>query len=623
MKKYLLFGKPFSNAVAHAQRLRKLKALPILSSDALSSVAYGTEEILRVLVIGGVAALTLSVPIAIAICVLLFLLGASYFQTIEAYPNGGGAFTVAKDNLGVLPSLFAGAALLIDYLLTVAVSVSAGVHAITSAAPQLIPYNVVLCVITIIVMAWLNIRGAQESATIFAYPTYFFVVLILSLLSLGLVKVHLYPELIHPSIPLLPQHHPAGFDTGTVALSAYMILRAFSAGCSALTGVEGISNAVPLFKKPEVANAQTTLLCMIVLLGLMFFGVSYLATAFHILPEDSQTVLSQLGRHVFGNGFAYYMLQAATTAILFLAANTAFTGFPRLASILSHHKYLPKQFSSLGDRLSFSNGIASLAGFSCLLVIAFHGNTHHLIPLYAVGVFLAFSLSQAGMVKFWIVKRRPKWQIKCIINALGCFATTTALIVIIESKFFAGAWMTVILILGAPLLFFAVHKHYKAVDFELSVKVDEANQYLQAMASVKPKVIVPISRIHRGTLAALNFAGHIGDDVTAVTVEIEPKRTEKLRAVWSQLHTNIPLVVLPSPYRETITPLRRFIKEQDSRDPERGLCMIVMPEAVPTRWWHYLLHNQRAPLLKAALFLNRKYKGSTRVFVDVPYQLKR
>lgn len=621
MKKYLLFGKPFSNAVAHAQRLRKLKALPILSSDALSSVAYGTEEILRVLVIGGVAALALSIPIAIAICVLLLLLGASYFQTIEAYPNGGGAFTVAKDNLGVLPSLLAAAALLIDYLLTVAVSVAAGVHAITSAAPQLAHYSVLLCVMTIIGIAWLNIRGAQESATVFAYPTYFFIILIVSLLGLGFFQLWFEPHTIHVSPISHPPH--TGLDTGAMALSAYMILRAFSAGCSALTGVEGISNAVPLFKKPEVGNAQKTLLLMIALLGLMFFGVSYLAASFNILPENSQTVLSQLGHQVFGDGIAYYMLQAATTAILFLAANTAFTGFPRLASILSHHKYLPKQFSSLGDRLSFSNGIASLAGFSCLLIILFHGSAHHLIPLYAVGVFLAFTLSQAGMVKFWIVKRRPKWQIKCIINALGGLATLTALAVIVESKFLEGAWITVILICSAPILFFAVHKHYKTVDYELSVKVDEANQYLQTMASVKPKVIVPISRIHRGTLAALNFAQHIGDDVTAVTVEIEPKRTEKLRSVWSQLHINIPLVVLPSPYRETITPLRRFIKEQDSRDPERGLCMIVMPEAVPTRWWHYLLHNQRAPLLKAALFLNRKYKGSTRIFVDVPYQLKR
>lgn len=619
MKKYLLFGKPFSNAVAHTQRLRKLKALPILSSDALSSVAYGTEEILRVLVIGGIAALGLSIHIAVAICVLLAILGASYYQTIEAYPNGGGAFMVAKDNLGELPSLLAAAALLIDYLLTVAVSVAAGIHAITSAFPHLIPFNVVLCVLTIILIAWLNLRGAQESATVFAYPTYAFIAIVLLTLGMGLHHLWLQPTVA----PIQPAPHHPGIDSTTVALSMYLVLRAFSAGCSALTGIEGISNAVPLFKKPEVSNARQTLLLMVTLLGLMFFGISYLASGFHLLPEESQSVLSQLGHRVFGDSFAYYFLQTATAAILLLAANTAFTGFPRLASILSHHKYLPKQFSSLGDRLSFSNGIASLAAFSCILIIVFRGNAHHLIPLYSVGVFLAFSLSQAGMVKFWIQKRRPKWPVKCLINALGCLATLTALLVIIESKFFEGAWMTVLLIGGAPIAFFAVHKHYKTVDYELSVKIDEANQYLQTMASVKPKIIVPISRIHRGTLAALNFAQHVGDDVTAVTVDINPKRTEKLRHLWNQLHTNIPLVVLPSPYRETITPLKRFIKEQDARDPERGLCMIVMPEAVPTHWWHYLLHNQRAPLLKAALLLNRKHKGATRIFVDVPYQLKR
>lgn len=621
MKKYLLFGKPFTNALAHTQRLRKLKALPILSSDALSSVAYGTEEILHVLVIGGLAALSLALPIAIAICILLLLLGASYYQTIAAYPNGGGAFMVAKDNLGELPSLLAAAALLIDYLLTVAVSVAAGIRAITSAFPQLIPFTVVLCVVTIVIIAWLNVRGVQESATVFAYPTYLFIAVIALLIGFGLMKLWLHPN-FSPS-PSLITGHSSSFDMSTATLSIYMILRAFAAGCSALTGVECIANAVPVFKKPEVANARKTLIMMVAILGLMFLSVSYLAVSLHIQPSTHQSVLSQLGHMIFGDSIFYYFLQIVTAAILLLAANTAFTGFPRLASILSHHKYLPKQFSSLGDRLSFSNGITSLAAFSCILIIIFRGNAHHLIPLYAVGVFLAFSLSQIGMVKFWIQKRHPKWPLKCAINALGGLATLTALIVIVESKFFAGAWITVLLICGAPVLFFAVRKHYKTVDHELSVKVNEANQYLQTMASVKPKVIVPVSRVHRGTLAALNFAQHIGDDVTAVYVEIDPRRTEKLRNIWSQLNINIPLVVLPSPYRETITPLKRFIKEQDARDPERGLCMIVMPEAVPTHWWHYLLHNQRAPLLKAALFLNRKYKGATRIFVDVPYQLKR
>lgn len=620
MKKHLLFGKPLSNTVANTQRLRKLKALPILSSDALSSVTYGTEEILRVLMLGGVALLAISLPIALAICFLLILLGASYYQTIQAYPNGGGAFTVAKENLGELPSLLAAGALLLDYLLTVAVSIAAGIKAITSAFPHLIPYTVILCIIAIIAVAWVNLRGAQESATIFAYPTYIFILIILSLLGIGLSKIYLDPTLIgvHHAAIITPV-----LDPSMAAISIYMVLKAFSSGCSALTGIECIANSVPVFQKPEVTNARKTLLWMIALLGIMFFGITYLANAFHLIPDDSQSLLSQLGHYVFGDSLAYYSLQIVTAAILFLAANTAFTGFPRLASILSHDSYLPKQFSSLGDRLSFSNGVLSLAGFSCLLVILFHGDVHLLIPLYSVGVFLAFSLSQAGMVKFWLKKRCPKWPLKVFINALGCLATFTALFIIIESKFSEGAWMTVIIIIAAPLFFLAIHKHYKQIDQELSVKIDEANQYLQTMSSVKAKIIVPVSRIHRGTLAAINFASHVSDDVTAVYVEVDNNRTEKLKTLWAQLPINIPLVVLPSPYRETIVPLRRFIREQDARNPERGLCMIVMPEAIPTRWWHYLLHNQRAPLLKASLFLNRKNKGTTRIFVDVPYQLKR
>lgn len=373
MKKYLLFGKPLANAVAHTQRLRKLKALPILSSDALSSVTYGTEEILHVLMIGGVALLALSLPIALGICALLALLGASYYQTIEAYPNGGGAFTVAKENLGEFPSLLAAGALLIDYLLTVAVSVAAGIKAITSAFPSLIPFTVLLCIIAIVLIAYINLRGAQESASIFAYPTYMFIVIILLMLGVGLYDVWFSPTLVaqfhhlHPISTSTPKF--AQSDSTVVALSLYMILRAFSAGCSALTGIECIANSVPAFKKPEVANARKTLLWMVATLGVMFLGVTYLANALGLVPDAEQSLLSQIGHFVFGHSWAYYLLQTVTAAILLLAANTAFTGFPRLASILSHHHYLPKQFSALGDRLSFSNGVFSLAGFSCLLII--------------------------------------------------------------------------------------------------------------------------------------------------------------------------------------------------------------------------------------------------------------
>jgi amino acid transporter len=622
MKLRYFFGKPLSNAVAHEHRLRKLKALPILSSDALSSVAYGTEEILTVLVLGGTAALALSMHIAIAICILLALLGASYYQTIEAYPSGGGAFAVSRDNLGEIPSLLAAAALLIDYLLTVAVSVSAGILALTSAFPALMPHTVLLCVISILFIAWMNLRGVRESAGVFAYPTYIFIFVVILLMAIGFWKIHFHPQ----TVLAFQNHHGAEnilpHDNAFVAISIYLILKAFSQGCSALTGIECIANAVSVFKQPEVSNARKTLIMMVTLLGIMFFGITYVANALHVIPNDKESVLSQIGHFVFHHSVLYYILQAATTAILLLAANTAFTGFPRLASVLSEYKFLPKQFSSPGDRLSFSNGIASLAAFSCILVIIFRGNVNSLIPLYSIGVYLAFSLSQLGMVRHWLRKRCANWQFKALINALGCIATITALGVIIVSKFLEGAWITVFLIGGAPIIFYIIHKHYNSVDQELSVKVTEANQYLYEMAQIKPKVVVPISRMHRGTLAALNLAQHVSDDVIAVSVDTSHKSTEKLRNMWSQLNINVPLVVLPSPYRETISPLKRFIREQDRREPERGLCMIVMPEAIPSKWWHYILHNQRATLLKASLLLNRKHKGSTRIFVDVPYQLK-
>ncbi len=624
MKHNFFFGKPLSNAVAHEQRLPKIKALPILASDALSSVAYGTEEILLVLALGGISATVFSLHIGLAICILLALLGMSYYQTIQAYPSGGGAFVVAKDNLGEISGLLAAAALLIDYLLTVAVSVAAGVLAITSAFPSLMLHTVSLCVLIIFFIAWINLRGVRESAGIFAYPTYIFIFIVLILILISLSKIHFHPATTQAFVAAqVAKHSLLTGHKAAAAITTYMILKAFAQGCSALTGVECIANAVPVFKPPEVNNARKTLLMMVGILGTMFMGITYISNNLHLMPNDQQSLLSQLGHFAFHNSVLYYLLQVATAAILLLAANTAFTGFPRLASVLSEHKFLPKQFSSPGDRLSFSNGIVSLAVFSSLLVIMFRGNVNNLIPLYSIGVYLAFSLSQLGMVHFWFKRRLPKWRVKALINALGGIATVTALSVIIESKFLEGAWITVFLIGGAPIIFYAVRKHYLGVEQELSVKVEEANTYLDETANIKPKVLVPVSRMHRGTLAALNFAQHVSDDVIAVSVDINYKATEKLKNIWAQLNINIPLVILPSPYRETVMPLKRFIREQDKREPERGLCMIVMPEAIPSRWWHYLLHNQRAMLLKASLLLNRRHKGSTRIFVDVPYQLRK
>jgi amino acid transporter len=614
----LFFGKPLLTSKLEGERLNKFKALPILSADALSSVAYGTEAILRVLVLGGAAALMFSLPVALAICGLILILGASYWQTIEAYPNGGGAFTVARENLGTGPSLLAAAALLLDYLLTVAVSVTAGVLAVTSAFPVLIPHTVFLCVIVIIFIAVINLRGVRESGTAFALPTYFFIFFVLLLFGILSWKVG-FGEL-HPIVI------PAGYfghHSELEVVSILLILRAFAMGCTALTGIECIANAVPIFEKPEPQNARKTLIMMIALLGIMFFGVSYFTYHLNLLPSDSESLLSLLAHMGFGEGVLYYALQVATALILLLAANTAFTGFPRLASILSQHQYLPKQLNSLGDRLSFSNGVVLLALLSSFLVILFHGNSYTLLPLYSIGVFLAFTISQMGMVMRWYRLRTPGWRFKLGVNLLGCITTGVALCVIIESKFIEGAWIMLLLIPFMLLFFMKIARHYSIVERELEVNIEQANHYFNKMKNIQPKVIIPVSKIHRGTLAAIYFARDLSEDVTAVVVNTDEKGSPALRDFWGKLDLKIPLVELDSPYRSTIKPLQEFIKLQDAREPERGLCVIVLPKAITSKWWHSLLHNHRAALFKASLYANKsQHVGATRVFVDVPYQLK-
>lgn len=615
----LLFGKPLSSETLEEQRLAKYKALPVFSSDALSSVAYATEEILHVLVLAGIAAMSLCLPIAIAICILIGILAISYRQTIFAYPNGGGAFTVARENLGEGAGLIAAAALLIDYVLTVAVSVTAGVHAVVSAFPNLFPHAVSLSIIAVAIIAIMNLRGVRESATAFALPTYAFIFLILILIVMGSYGVY---------TGHIPPHHIPGNNRPHLSdlvqpVALLLILRAFSAGCTAMTGIECVANGVPVFEKPEPRNAAMTLVMLATLLIVMFFGVTYLADHLMLVPEAEQSILSQVAHKVFGDGVLYYGLQFATMAILLLAANTSFAGFPRLASILAEKKYLPKQLTSLGDRLSFSNGVVLLAVISGALIVIFHGETHLLIPLYAVGVFSAFSLSQLGMVSHWLRKKTRRWKMKAFINGLGFVATTVALAVIVESKFVEGAWLVVICVPVLLMGFYKIHYHYVVVDRELSMTTHQANQYLDKISGVKPKVILPVSRIHRGTLAALNFAQSVSDDVTAVAVALEPAQIRKLESEWKSLNIHVPLVILESPYRAAIEPLKKFIRQQDNRAPERGLCMLVFPQAIPTRWWHDMLHNQRSLFLKASLMFNRKHKGGTRIFVDVPYQLER
>lgn len=602
----LLIGSPLATSQMVEERLTKVKALAVFSSDALSSVAYATEEIMLVLILAGSGVVGLAWPLALGIATLLVMVASSYYQTIHAYPSGGGAYIVAHDNLGQVPGLIAAAALLTDYVLTVSVSVTAGVAALTSAFPALYPYRVGVGVLLIAVVMLLNLRGVRESGTVFAVPTYLFI-----LATLGMIGVGLYRWVAQG----MPPAQPPGIEYPvTQALSLFLILRAFSSGCAAMTGVEAISNGVQAFKPPESENAGKTLMAMAFLLTAMFLGVTFLAHQFGVVPneETHETVLSQLGRTVYGSGSALYLvLQVATMLILVLAANTSFAGFPRLAYILARDRYMPNQFAMLGDRLVFSNGIAALALVSSLLVVVFQGQTTRLIPLYAVGVFLSFTLSQAGMVVRWARLRSPHWQAKAAVNGLGALATGTVLIVFVVTKFIYGAWIVILWIPLFVWFFLAVHQHYRDVAAQLS---------LEAYGSPPPvrrhRVIVPIAGVHRAVIAALNYARSVSDDVTAVYVETDPSETPRVLQKWEEWGNGIRLVVLPSPYRSIVGPLVEYVDRVDDRRRRDQVVTIVLPQFVPAKWWHRMLHNQTALLVHLAFLFRREV-----MVTDVPFHL--
>jgi len=611
-----LFGRPLPTEASVHQRLTKVKALAVFSSDALSSVAYATEEILLVLVTAGAAALSLSLPIACVITGLLVIVATSYYQTVHGYPSGGGAYIVAHENLGVWPGLTAAAALLIDYVLTVAVSITAGVIAVTSALPALYPYRVEICLLAIALITWGNLRGVRESGTLFSIPTYAFIALFLTLIAIGLVR------LFSGSLTPLPAATLPLAAAGTSPLTLFLILRAFASGCAAMTGTEAISNGITAFEKPEADNAGKTLIAMAVLLGVMFLGITYLARALQVVPIEHESVISQIGRLVLGTGPLYLVLQAATALILVLAANTAFADFPRLASILARDGYAPRQLANLGDRLVFSNGIVALALLAALLVVIFGGRTHSLIPLYAVGVFLSFTLSQAGMVRHWHAVREGSWRTKAAINGLGAVATGLVLLVVIESKFSHGAWLILVLIPLVVWMFRAVKRHY--IDMQGQVVVGTSGRRVGMQASVpqQSKVVVPLSSLNWASIAALRFARSISQDVTAVIVDVNPQSTARVQADWQSWYPKVPLVVLESPYRSVITPLLEYLGEVDCCNPEQGLAVVVLPEIVPARWWQHLLHNQTTLQLKAVLLFQQPLGGDARIVISVPYHLK-
>lgn len=600
----LIIGRPLATSQAQHERLSKRKALAVFASDALSSTAYATEEILVVLITAGALALTLSVPIAIAIAILLIIVAVSYYQTIHAYPNGGGAYIVSKDNLGTTAGLIAGAALLIDYILTVAVSISASVAALFSWLPFLLPYRVPIAIGMVAFITVMNLRGVRESASFFAVPTYAFVVSVLMLLAAGFYKF-----LTGTLSPLEAAHPETLLPTADITL--FFILRAFSAGCTALTGVEAISNGIPAFRKPESDNAGKTLIAMVLLLGTLFVGISVLSNQLQIIPEHGETVLSQMARGILGDGPVYVVVQIATALILFLAANTAFADFPRLSSFIARDGYLPRPLSNVGDRLVYSNGIILLGVLAALLVIIFQGDTHALLPLYAIGVFLCFTLSQAGMVLHWFKIKGSHWQLSALVNGLGGVATLVVLVVIVLTRFTHGGWLVVVLVPLIVGLFLMIHKHYVDVAAQLSLDDFGAPPRIR-----RHRVIVPIAGVHRGVLHALNYARTLSNDVTAVYVDTNTADTEKFRHKWDMWGDGVRLVVLQSEFRSIIEPLITYLDKIDACQPD-DVITVVMPQFLSSRWWHTLLHNQTAFLIRLALLLRRGM-----VVTDVPYRLK-
>jgi amino acid transporter len=560
--------------------------------------------------VAGAAAFGLATPIAVGIALLLITVSFSYRQTIHAYPQGGGTYIVARENLGINWSLTAASALLIDYILTVAVSVSAGVAAITSAWHWLDPYRVEIAVGLVGLVTLANLRGVKESGNVFAVPTYTFVVSMFALILSGLYNV------ITGHVVAAPPPEMAHIPREAEALSVFLVLRAFAAGCTALTGIEAIADGVPAFKKPESKNAAATLAIMAVLLCTMFLGVTVLANAYHIIPDGSpepETANSQLARAIWGGGSPLYIvLQLATMAILVLASNTAFADFPRLASFLANDRFLPRQFTQRGDRLAFSNGIIVLGVIAAVLVLGFGAREQALLPLYAVGVFLSFTISQIGMVMRWRRLRTPGWQQSALINGLGATVTGVVLVVLAATKFLEGAWAVLLLMPFMVIGLRSIHTHYAQVAEQLSLQDARPPQAVR-----RHTALVLISGVHRGVIPAIQYALSLApDNVTAVYVDLDTAATERLRAKWAQWGSGIPLVVLSSPYRSLQQPLLQYIDEVDAMYDDDVLT-IVLPEFVPSKWWQYMLHNQTGLQLKAALFFS---KG--RVVTSVPYHLE-
>jgi amino acid transporter len=618
-------GRPLSTADASHQTIGKLVGLAVFASDALSSTAYATQEILVILAAAGTAAFGIVFPISLAIVILLGIVTISYEQTIHAYPDGGGAYIVARDNLGEFPALIAGASLLTDYILTVSVSVASGVAQITSAFPFLYDYRVVFSVGFILFVMLMNLRGVKESGTAFAIPTYFFVTMMFLTVVSGLIRLIVTNSLgtvIDP--PELETLH------GLSSITPFLILHAFASGTTALTGVEAISNGITAFKEPRSKNAGVTLVWMSLILGSLFLGISYLTKEIGAIPSESETVISQLARTVFaGRGTLYLMLIGATTVILIMAANTAFADFPRLGALVAKDGFLPRQLNYRGSRLVYSRGIIALAGIASIILIIFKASVTRLIPLYAIGVFLSFTLSQGGMALRWfkIGKLKPgeekvergstlrfvrDWSIKMIINGFGAVCTAVVMMVFAVTKFRDGAWVVLILIPALVAAFWMIHRHYN----DLAKKLSLDNFGAIPPHTIRHRVIMPVSGVHQGTLAALRYARMLSDDVTAIHVSIEPADAEKVRQKWEKWGEGVRMVMLNSPYRLFLEPLLGYITEISKQRQTGETITIVVPEFISNNRLTGALHTNTADLLRDQL---KRQHGI--VIINVPYHL--
>ncbi len=606
--KDFLIGPPLPTRLLHEKRLNKIRALAAFSPDALSSIAYANQEIYLGLVVAGSAGLLLAWPIGLAIVGVLILVAISYNQTIHAYPSGGGSYIVARSNLGTFPGLVAAGALMIDYVLTAAVSLTAGMDAIASAFPALWPYRMTLALIILALITLANLRGLKETGTLMSIPVYLFLFTYLPMLVYGLIRLAI-------DGPAAPVSAPPAIN----GLTTFLILHTFATGCTALTGIEAISNGVPAFKSPESKNAGQTLIVMGVLMSILFVGSIGLTQFLGVVAAPQETILSALARRLLDNNLLYYLIQASTMLILAVAANTSFADFPRVSAILAKDGFLPRQFAGLGDRLVFVNGILILAGATALLIIGFQGDMHALIPLFAVGAFLAFTLSQSGMVLHWWRERGPNWRLKMAANGVGALATGVTLCVVGFTKFREGAWITIVLIPLLVIMFLRVRSHYEEVAQELSLH--------GLPPSLKPmtpsRLVIPISGVHRGIVNAVDFARGISNDIRGIYVELDSADAEEVQKRWERLWPDIPLVIVPSPYRSVIQPIMDYLDDWDARVNDGQVATVVLPEFIPARWWQGLLHNQTALLLKAALLYDRNNRGGLpRIVIDVPYHLR-